>query len=189
MCAIPPADALAAQDVEFIRAWERAQSQRPREIGARAVIAPTGEPGLRLPWPRLESRRPPARRRRYRVRVPHRSPRPLRRPRRDGPAFVAPARLRRAPTRKGASSSTQSVPHRLPRAVDGPAHPRQPRGLRPPAALGAGGQLPRRSAPYSRRHRRLGPRWRLPGQSRDITMRDGIAHVDYNVRITDDGVF
>lgn len=37
-----------AQDVEFIRAWERAQRERPRVLSSRARIAPAGEPGTPL---------------------------------------------------------------------------------------------------------------------------------------------
>ena len=39
---------LEAQDVEFIRAWERAQKQRPATIESSARIAPAGEPGTPL---------------------------------------------------------------------------------------------------------------------------------------------
>jgi len=35
----------APQDLEFIRAWERAQELRPRPLTSRARIAPVGEPG------------------------------------------------------------------------------------------------------------------------------------------------
>jgi protocatechuate 3,4-dioxygenase, beta subunit len=35
----------ATQDVEFIRAWERAQTFRPRTLRSHARIAPAGEPG------------------------------------------------------------------------------------------------------------------------------------------------
>jgi protocatechuate 3,4-dioxygenase beta subunit len=40
--------AFAAPDVEFLRALERAQAARPRELGANARIAPVGEPGTPL---------------------------------------------------------------------------------------------------------------------------------------------
>ena len=36
---------LDAQDVEFIRAWERAQRDRPSVLTSRARLAPAGEPG------------------------------------------------------------------------------------------------------------------------------------------------
>ena len=39
---------LAAQDVEYIRAVERAQQQRPATLAATARIAPTSEPGAPL---------------------------------------------------------------------------------------------------------------------------------------------
>lgn len=39
-----PEDA-SAQDLEFIRAWERAQRERPAVLTSRARIAPAGEPG------------------------------------------------------------------------------------------------------------------------------------------------
>jgi protocatechuate 3,4-dioxygenase beta subunit len=35
----------APQDLEFVRAWERAQQLRPRILSSRARIAPVGEPG------------------------------------------------------------------------------------------------------------------------------------------------
>ncbi len=38
----------SAQDVEFIRAWERAQRDRPARVPSRARIAPAGEPGIPL---------------------------------------------------------------------------------------------------------------------------------------------
>jgi protocatechuate 3,4-dioxygenase beta subunit len=38
----------AAQDVEFVRAWERAQERRPRMLTSHARIAQPGEPGLPL---------------------------------------------------------------------------------------------------------------------------------------------
>lgn len=38
----------AAQDPEFVRAWERAQTQRPATLSAVARIAPAGEPGTPL---------------------------------------------------------------------------------------------------------------------------------------------
>lgn len=38
-------EAAPPQDVEFIRAWERAQQQRPRALTSRVRIAPVGEPG------------------------------------------------------------------------------------------------------------------------------------------------
>lgn len=37
-----------AQDVEFIRAWERAQKSRPASVGPIGRIAPGGEPGTPL---------------------------------------------------------------------------------------------------------------------------------------------
>jgi protocatechuate 3,4-dioxygenase beta subunit len=37
-----------AQDVEFIRAWERAQQARPASLSPTARIAPVGEPGVPL---------------------------------------------------------------------------------------------------------------------------------------------
>src|SRR6185436_4796392 len=37
-----------AQDVEFIRAWERAQRQKPADVKSRARIAPADEPGTPL---------------------------------------------------------------------------------------------------------------------------------------------
>jgi protocatechuate 3,4-dioxygenase beta subunit len=39
---------LAAQDAEFIRALERAQQQRPAQVGSSARIAPEAEPGTPL---------------------------------------------------------------------------------------------------------------------------------------------
>jgi protocatechuate 3,4-dioxygenase beta subunit len=39
---------VAAQDVEYIRAVERAQQQRPSELSSTARIAPTSEPGTPL---------------------------------------------------------------------------------------------------------------------------------------------
>ena len=41
-------EAAPAQDLEFIRAWERAQQMRPRTLTSQARIAPAGEPGTRL---------------------------------------------------------------------------------------------------------------------------------------------
>ena len=38
----------SAQDVEFIRAWERAQLDKPDPVLSRARIAPAGEPGIPL---------------------------------------------------------------------------------------------------------------------------------------------
>jgi protocatechuate 3,4-dioxygenase beta subunit len=38
----------SAQDVEFIRAWERAQREKPAVLKSRARIAPAGEPGIPL---------------------------------------------------------------------------------------------------------------------------------------------
>ena len=38
----------SAQDVEFIRAWERAQREKPAVLKSRARIAPVGEPGIPL---------------------------------------------------------------------------------------------------------------------------------------------
>jgi protocatechuate 3,4-dioxygenase beta subunit len=38
----------AAQDPEFVRAWERAQKERPATLSAVARIAPAGEPGTPL---------------------------------------------------------------------------------------------------------------------------------------------
>jgi protocatechuate 3,4-dioxygenase beta subunit len=51
--AVPAALALwpglaSGQDVEFIRAWERAQRGRPARVASRARIAPEGEPGTPL---------------------------------------------------------------------------------------------------------------------------------------------
>ena len=46
-CTLAPSLA-AGQDLEFIRAWERAQTARPASLGARARIAPVGEPGVPL---------------------------------------------------------------------------------------------------------------------------------------------
>jgi len=40
--------ALAAQDLEFLRAWERAQQARPSSLSPTARIAPAGEPGVPL---------------------------------------------------------------------------------------------------------------------------------------------
>jgi protocatechuate 3,4-dioxygenase beta subunit len=37
-----------AQDVEFIRAWERAQREKPAVLKSRARIAPVDEPGIPL---------------------------------------------------------------------------------------------------------------------------------------------
>lgn len=37
-----------AQDLEFVRAWERAQTLRPRTLTSSARIAPAGEPGTPL---------------------------------------------------------------------------------------------------------------------------------------------
>ena len=34
-----------AQDVEWVRAWERAQKERPKTLSSQARIAPVGEPG------------------------------------------------------------------------------------------------------------------------------------------------
>jgi protocatechuate 3,4-dioxygenase beta subunit len=42
------AEAAPAQDVEYIRAWERAQQLRPRTLTSQARIAPAGEPGTPL---------------------------------------------------------------------------------------------------------------------------------------------
>jgi protocatechuate 3,4-dioxygenase beta subunit len=39
---------LQAQDVEFVRAWERAQKSRPGTLGPVGRIAPVGEPGTPL---------------------------------------------------------------------------------------------------------------------------------------------
>jgi protocatechuate 3,4-dioxygenase beta subunit len=41
-------EGLHAQDVEFIRAWERAQRDRPPRLTSRARLAPAGEPGIPL---------------------------------------------------------------------------------------------------------------------------------------------
>ena len=41
-------DAAAPQDLEFIRAWERTQQLRPRVLTSHARIAPVGEPGTPL---------------------------------------------------------------------------------------------------------------------------------------------
>ena len=41
-------EAAPAQDVEYLRALERAQLQRPRALQSRARIAPVGEPGTPL---------------------------------------------------------------------------------------------------------------------------------------------
>src|SRR5688572_17730128 len=38
----------SAQDVEFIRAWERAQLEKPAVLKSRARIAPADEPGIPL---------------------------------------------------------------------------------------------------------------------------------------------
>src|SRR5688572_22428192 len=38
----------SAQDVEFIRAWERAQLEKPAVLKSHARIAPAGEPGIPL---------------------------------------------------------------------------------------------------------------------------------------------
>ena len=51
--AVPAALALwpnlaSGQDVEFIRAWERAQREKPARVTSRARIAPEGEPGTPL---------------------------------------------------------------------------------------------------------------------------------------------
>jgi len=40
------ADAAPVQDVEFIRAWERTQQLRPRTLTSHARLAPAGEPGI-----------------------------------------------------------------------------------------------------------------------------------------------
>src|SRR5262245_66231303 len=41
-------EAFAAQDLEFLRALERAQRERPAVLAATARIAPVGEPGTPL---------------------------------------------------------------------------------------------------------------------------------------------
>jgi len=41
-------EAAPPQDVEYIRAWERAQKLQPRPLTSRARIAPAGEPGTPL---------------------------------------------------------------------------------------------------------------------------------------------
>lgn len=56
LCAFPAVSAAlalwpgraSAQDVEFIRAWERAQREKPALLMSRARIAPAGEPGTPL---------------------------------------------------------------------------------------------------------------------------------------------
>ena len=45
---VHPRGAAPSQDVEFIRAWERAQQLRPRVLTSYARIAPAAEPGMPL---------------------------------------------------------------------------------------------------------------------------------------------
>jgi len=175
------------QDLEFIRAWERAQLERPRTLASRARIATAGEPGIPMVIAgRLYERdgRSPAPD--IIVFAYHTDVQGLYDVRSNGPhswrlkgwAVTGTDGRFVFDTIRPAPYPSRREPAHVHVSFEGPRLQRRWGGL----LLGDDPLVPREERDRSARAAPF-------GSVRPVTMRDGVQQVDYPVRITDEGVF
>lgn len=180
-------EAAPPQDLEFIRAWERAQLLRPRTLTSHARIAPVGEPGTPLVIDgRLFHRdgRSPAPG--ITVFAYHTDAQGLYDVRSNGAhswrlkgwALTDPDGRFEFKTIRPAPYPGRAVPAHVHVGLEGPHLQRRSAGI-----LFEGDPM------ISREERDASARAGRFGSVRPVVVRDGAQHVDYPIRITDEGIF
>ena len=174
---------LDAQDLEFIRAWERAQQARPASLSPTARIAPAGEPGVPLVvHGRMFQRDGRTAAPGIVVFAYHTDRTGIY----DVPSNGPHSWRLRGWAKTGADGRFEFTTIR-PGAYPGPprsgAHPRRHPGARHRAVLDW--RDPVRRRPAGDRGASGGVhRAGQFGEVRTVTVRDGVQHVDFNMRVT-----
>ena len=180
-------EAAPPQDLEFIRAWERAQLQRPRTLSSHARIAPVGEPGTPLVINgRLFQRdgRSPAPG--ITVFAYHTDAQGLYDLPSNGPhswrlkgwALTDPDGRFEFTTIRPAPYPRRAVAAHVHIGLEGPHLQRRSAGI-----LFEGDPM------ISRQERDASARAGRFGSVRPVVVRNGVQYVDYPIRITDEGIF